>query len=248
MEKGTRRQDMDNETKEKAAELAGEAKKKATGIWSKCAGKIATLWKSGVKGKVICIVGTAVILLVLRCCISGDERSDDPAKSETVEKAQPSRVDNAKTPAVPGSINFFGFYTGMLQSEATALAARYGVEVGEETFKENPETHEVYEFKFSLDDVRRISKGPDTFEKLVESVAKQLKVTKPKMDSGWNRGMGELYCITTDGVDFRLNKYNCTLFDRQRAQEAQRARKAKFDSFDITPSLDKRMAEEGLLD
>ena len=122
---------MDNETKEKAAALAGEAKKKATGIWSKCAGKIATLWKSGVKGKVICIVGAAVILLVLRCCISGDERRDDPAKAETVEKAQPSRVDNAKTPAVPGSINFFGFYTGMPQSEATALAAHYGVEVGE---------------------------------------------------------------------------------------------------------------------
>ncbi len=52
---------MDNETKEKAAALSGEAKKKATGIWAKIVG----LWKSGTKGKVICIAGVLVILGII---------------------------------------------------------------------------------------------------------------------------------------------------------------------------------------
>ena len=67
MEKGTRRQDMDNEAKEKAAALAGEAKKKAAGIWQKIAG----LWKSGTKGKVICIVGVLAIVWAIGAC--GDD-------------------------------------------------------------------------------------------------------------------------------------------------------------------------------
>lgn len=64
---------MDNETKEKAAAIAGEAKKKAVGIWSKCIGKIGALWKSGVTGKVICIAGALVVFGLIAVCIDGEE-------------------------------------------------------------------------------------------------------------------------------------------------------------------------------
>ncbi|MBQ9344322.1 MAG: formylglycine-generating enzyme family protein [Kiritimatiellae bacterium] len=60
---------MDNETKEKAAELAGEAKKKTAGIWAKIAG----LWKSGTKGKAICIVGVLVILGIIGAFVGDGE-------------------------------------------------------------------------------------------------------------------------------------------------------------------------------
>lgn len=64
---------MENETKEKTDALAGEAKKKTGGIWSTCTGKIAALWKSGIKGKVICIVGVLVILGIIGACGDDEE-------------------------------------------------------------------------------------------------------------------------------------------------------------------------------
>ena len=64
---------MENETKEKTDALAGEAKKKTGGIWSTCTGKIAALWKSGTKGKVICIVGVLVILGIIGACGDDEE-------------------------------------------------------------------------------------------------------------------------------------------------------------------------------
>ena len=63
-----------------------------------------------------------------------------------------------------GSINLCGFYTGMPKAEAEALAAHYGMEVDDWTFKEIPETHEVYEMNFSMDDIRRIANAPDTID------------------------------------------------------------------------------------
>ncbi len=60
---------MDNEQKEKVAELAVEAKKKAIGIWV----KIVRLWKSGTKGKVICIVGVLVILGIIGAFTDDEE-------------------------------------------------------------------------------------------------------------------------------------------------------------------------------
>ena len=59
---------MDNETKEKVAAIAVEAKKKAGRTWTLCKDKIVTLWKSGIKGKAICIVGALVILGIIGSC------------------------------------------------------------------------------------------------------------------------------------------------------------------------------------
>lgn len=70
---------MDNEQKEKVAALASEAKKKAGGIWTALKEKIATLWKSGRKGKAICIGGAVVVLLLLGQC--GGE--SDPGQGES---------------------------------------------------------------------------------------------------------------------------------------------------------------------
>ena len=73
---------MDNEQKEKMAAMAAEAKKKAVGIWTVVKEKIVTTWKSGRKGKAICIGGaTAILLLLMRCggggAGGGWELSDD---------------------------------------------------------------------------------------------------------------------------------------------------------------------------
>lgn len=60
-----------NMNKEQAMALADEAKKKAIAIWTICKEKIVTTWKSGRKGKGICIVGAVVVLLILTRCGGG---------------------------------------------------------------------------------------------------------------------------------------------------------------------------------
>lgn len=58
---------MDNESQGQATPPAIEPQKKKPGIF----GKLAALWKSGVKGKAICIVGVLVILGIIGSC--GDD-------------------------------------------------------------------------------------------------------------------------------------------------------------------------------
>ncbi len=62
---------MENETQGQATPPAVEPPKKKPGIGAACIGKITTLWKSGVKGKAICIVGALVILGIIGSC--GDD-------------------------------------------------------------------------------------------------------------------------------------------------------------------------------
>lgn len=60
---------MDNETQGQATPPAVETPKKKPGIF----GKLAALWKSGVKGKAICIVGALVILGIIGSCGDDEE-------------------------------------------------------------------------------------------------------------------------------------------------------------------------------
>ena len=61
---------MENETQGQATPPAVGAPKKKLGIF----GKLAALWKSGIKGKAICIVGALVILGIIGSC--GDDEED----------------------------------------------------------------------------------------------------------------------------------------------------------------------------
>lgn len=56
---------MDNAKKGRWEAWADDAREKTIGIWSACKKKIAAIWKSGPKGKAICVGVAAVILLVL---------------------------------------------------------------------------------------------------------------------------------------------------------------------------------------
>ena len=58
--------------KEQATALASEGKKKATAFWTAFKEKIVTLWKSGRKGKAICIGGAVLLLLLLTRCGGSD--------------------------------------------------------------------------------------------------------------------------------------------------------------------------------
>lgn len=62
---------MNQETKEKLIALATTAKDKALATAAWCKEKISATWKSGRKGKAICIGGAAVVLLFLMQCGGG---------------------------------------------------------------------------------------------------------------------------------------------------------------------------------
>lgn len=68
--------------------MKNEKMKMAGAIWTKIAEKVVKTWKSGFKGKAICIGGAAVVLLVLiQCCGGG---SDDGKKLAGVRDAEVS--------------------------------------------------------------------------------------------------------------------------------------------------------------
>lgn len=133
--------------------------------------KLVGLWKSGVKGKAVGIVCGAMVLLVL--LQSGCGGSSDGGSRGNVR----ALFAKAKEAEKAGNINFFGFYTGMPMEDAKALAEHYGLDIEEEysygllgmmdvmgmlpkhTLEEDIETHEVYRMRFSLDKVRKITKG-----------------------------------------------------------------------------------------
>ena len=64
---------MNENTKKKVIALAAAAKNKAFAAFAWCKAKIVSIWKSGRKGKAICIGGAAVLLLLLMQCGGGSE-------------------------------------------------------------------------------------------------------------------------------------------------------------------------------
>lgn len=64
---------MNEDTKTKLIARATAAKNKAFAAFAWCKAKIASTWKSGRKGKAICIGGAAVVLLLLMQCGGGSE-------------------------------------------------------------------------------------------------------------------------------------------------------------------------------
>lgn len=67
--------------------------------------------------------------------------------------------------------NFCGFYVGMEKSDATALVGYYGLLYGESSFEGDPL---VYSIHFSLDGVRKIIKGGNSFDELCQGVANRV--------------------------------------------------------------------------
>ena len=104
---------------------------------------------------------------------SNEQSPDDeevPADANIRAIFEKAKTAKEKT----GTINFCGFYTGMSKKDAEALAAYYGLQEGEGSFEYNPETHEAYSMRFTLQGTRRITKKGDTFDELAKAVANRV--------------------------------------------------------------------------
>ena len=157
------------------------------------------------------------------------EGETDDATPEYVEQAQAGvgiRALFAKANAAEedGNVNFFGFYTGMPKDDLLVLLDYYGLlgkkELG---YAENPETHEIYMMQIKLRGIRRITKGGNSFDELVQAVANRVGTMKHK--GGWDENNpGWFEYKTIDGVTVKMDeKDGCFIHDAPRAEEAKRA-------------------------
>ena len=155
------------------------------------------------------------------------EREKEAARKAAAEKearaAYLCRTNQSEAEAA-GSINFFGFYTGMPKADAEALAAQYGIEPTEntrqDTIQANVVTHEVYAFFFSFDDVLRITKGPNSIEEEILIVADQLQATSMRDYSNHNLSPRSFSFSTRKGIELRLDDRWCFITDRPRLIKA----------------------------
>ncbi len=133
-----------------------------------------------------------VAILVAGCGGKGEGKESAVAgNSEAARKtevASPSAVGaifgRADEVARKGGINFCGFYLGMTAEDAKALATHYGLEEGEWNGLEVPSAKVVCSFKFSLQGVRRITNGGNSFDELVQAVSSRVGPMKPDRDEG----------------------------------------------------------------
>ncbi len=71
------------------------------------------------------------------------------------------------------NVNFCGFFVGMSRHDASVLAKYYRLKEGESSFLTIGETA-VWRMEFSLKGVRRVTKGGNTFDELVQAVANRV--------------------------------------------------------------------------
>ncbi len=173
-------------------------------------------------------VGWMMLAMVVGLVLTGCGNNRLLSKAKAAEKA--------------GNINFFGFYTGMPREDADALAAHYGltgIKIGgiakwqfelagafigiDDTsmFHENPETHEVYAMLFSLQDVQRITKGPNTFKELAQVVANQVGTLECDEDTCRRETLNGV--VLSLSVAQNLNM--CMLYDSHMAKAARDAKR-----------------------
>ena len=141
-----------------------------------------------------------------------------------------SLFDKAKAAEEDGALNLCGFYSGMPIADADALVGYYGLKEGEWEFQENPETHEVYSLHFSLQAVRRITKGGNSFDELSQAVANRVGSLRHK--GGWDGPEWYEY-KSIDGIRVTMAEEKCKDQDDHwipsgcRIHDEARARKAE---------------------
>jgi len=97
------------------------------------------------------------------------------------------------------NVNFCGFFTGMSRYDAQDLAAYYKLKDGEYSIKAAP-GKAVSRLWFSLKGVRRITKGGNTLDELVQAVANRVGDMKHDWESG------EYEHRTIDGVVVKMGR------------------------------------------
>jgi len=138
----------------------------------------------------------------------------------------------AKAAEERGAVNFFGFYPGMQNVDAFALAAHYGLEAGEWDCSAHFFTREVYEMRFTLQDVRRIADAANSFDELVQAVASQVGAMHLKRKgAGDDSGAGWYEHRNLDGTVLTLSQVEgCCIRDvplEAKAKKALRDRSAR---------------------
>ena len=183
---------MNPETKEKLIAWATTAKETALSAGKRCKDTAIATWKSGRKGKAVCIgVAAAVLLVSLKCGGGGGDSGQDGKGGGGRTKSPAALLKKAeKAAAESGNINFFGFYTGMPANDAEALARHYGFSrFGEEAWKYEaaPITHEVYDIKIGLPAVQSLTKGGNTYDELVQAVVNVVGTMEFRGDDKYRR-------------------------------------------------------------
>ena len=196
---------MDNETHGQSIPPAVEAPKKKPGIF----GKLAALWKSGIKGKAICIIGALVILGIIGSC-GDDEEGGGGGSDWTFTKE-----------------NFYSIFNGFPKDEGMVYKYDGGIKVMQATKNGNlvecndrvvwVETKRRYEGGEPLDKGFYLRRGSMEYEtalgaekrvpryvEVTDKVQKQIDGKKPsiakqveKLQAG--KTAGEITTITLTG-------------------------------------------------
>ncbi len=110
------------------------------------------------------------------------EARDKNASPESVKAIFAKAADAEEE----GVINFCGFYLGISEADFQALVAHYGLKDGEWGFAITPQTKLIYKMTFTLQGVRRVTKGGNTFDELSQAVANRVGTMKPKRNDDYN--------------------------------------------------------------
>ena len=115
------------------------------------------------------------------------DASADGSRQKREQAAVPERIKKIfaladKSAEDDFNVNFCGFFVGMSRYDALELAAYYRLKEGEYSFYTEGPGMAVYGLWFSLNGVRRITKGGNTIDELAQAVADQVG------DMKWNYG------------------------------------------------------------
>ena len=167
------------------------------------------LWRSGPKGKAVCM-GLAVLLVASMVAGCGGEKEssglgDNATAGNAAENSSSLLTKAAIKTQEEGNLNFYGFYTGMPTKDAETLAAYYGLPSLDGVafkFKETPISHRLYDIQFDLKAVQRMSGGGNSYKELASTISREVA----PLD--WNIQDNIYWYKTINGVQLYLGEWN----------------------------------------
>ena len=162
----------------------------------------------------ICILCATVCLLLVTSC--GNAKNDEtPRTVETTVSVSsvPAIFAKAKAARDDGNVALCGFYVGMDKSDAEALVKHYRLK-DDEYFVIGDS---VWQIKFSLKGIRRITNGGNTKEELFQAIANQVGDFKGSRGFFLHETIDGFVVLMSDsGVDMREGEGRHTIEDRAR--------------------------------
>ena len=165
----------------------------------------------------------------------------DAARERKEQAAAPDAVKaifaKAEDAAEDGAINFCGFYPGMSEADARTLVAHYGLKDGQWGVDIVPSTKEVFHLSFTLQSIRRITKGGNSFKELAQAVANRIGTLKPKFNDNYDI-VGYEYKNIDGQAGFISEKDGLSLLDptlanKSAEEKAEAERKAAAEKAEV---------------